>query len=98
MKLAEMEARDMVGEGREPENPVCETERGESLTRLTYKNGYTGWTSSRISLSEPDQDALEEAYELGVKAAQTNAQTMFERGYGKGACDAANTAYGGKGR
>jgi hypothetical protein len=96
MKLAEQEARDMVGEGREPENPVVETESSATVTRLTYKNGYSGWTSSALHLSEHDQDALEEAYELGVQAARRNAQTMFEAGYGKGARDAAVTAYGGR--
>jgi hypothetical protein len=96
MKLAELDARDMHNQAAEPENPVVETESSATVTRLTYKNGYSGWTSSALHLSEHDQDALEEAYELGMQAARRNAQTMFEAGYGKGAKDAAMTAYGGR--
>ena len=89
MKLDEMEERDRCNEDAEPENTVTGTEKGDTLTRVAYKDGSSGWVSERIQLSEHDQDALEEAYDLGVKAAGRNAQTMFSLGYGKGAHGAA---------
>lgn len=95
MKLAEMDRLDRHPEV-EPENPVVETEKGDSVTRLTYKNGDSGWTSTRIHLFEHDQDELEEAYEMGMKAAGANTQKAYSLGYGKGAYDSAKTAYGGK--
>jgi hypothetical protein len=84
MNLTEMDRLDRHHDV-EPENPVVETEQADTLTRLTYKNGYSGWVSERIKLSEHDQDALEEAYDLG-----------FQRGRGRGAYEAATTVYGGR--
>jgi len=85
VKLAEQEARDMVGEGREPENPVVETEKGERLTRETFKDGTYGWRLATGWLTDYEQDRCEEAYEMG-----------FNKGRGRGAFEAARAAYGGR--
>jgi hypothetical protein len=84
VNLSEMDARDMHNDV-EPENPVVEKETGDVAARLTYKDGTVTWELRGHKPDEVQQDALEEAYDLG-----------FQRGRGRGAYEAARTVYGGR--
>jgi hypothetical protein len=84
MRLTEMDARDMHPDV-EPDNPVVTKETGDVAARLTYKDGTVTWELRGHKPDEVQQDALEEAYELG-----------FQCGRGRGAYEAATTAYGGR--
>mgnify|MGYP001254033401 CR=1 FL=1 len=93
MNLIEQEARDMVGEGREPENPVVETEAREHLTRIERKDGAIEWREKALALSDIEQDRFEEAYDMGYEAGMKDAKARaqgydqgFQAGYMK-ACD-----------
>jgi hypothetical protein len=89
MKLAELDRLDRHNATAEPENPVVEVETGAFARRYTHKDGAVEWKATGRELSRYEQDALEEAYEMGRKAAEGKA-------WGKGAYEAAMTAYSGR--
>ena len=75
------------------DNPVVETEQGEYLTRYTFKDGSAGWKGRTAYLCDAEQDTLEEAYDMGVKAARQQVENIRQNAYGRGVIDAATTAY-----
>ena len=101
MRLSEMDARDW--NEHEPENPVVETEQGECLARYTYKDGSIGWKARDRYLTDTEQDAYGEAYELGVKSndvqmanLRANAKAGRGQAFADGVVVTAQTVYGGK--
>ena len=81
-----------------PETDLVETESGETLIRETFKDGTSGWRITDRDLTEYEQDQCEEAYEMGLRAAQAQSKLALEMAYGRGVVDAAVTAYGGRQR
>ena len=68
MRQEEIDARDFNGEGEEPINPVVETELGDIATRRTFKDGTTSWTVEGIFSDCVHQEAMEDAYSMGIAA------------------------------
>ena len=79
---------------REPDDPV--TEESEHLIRRMFKDGHIEWERKAHDLDGYEQDVLEEAYDMGIKAARQLVENIRQNAYGKGVIDAARTAYGGK--
>ena len=93
MRLDEMERLDIHTE--DDDGPV-ETETNGDITRYTYKDGTTGWKTRDRFLTESEQERLEEAYGMGMRAARLQntlaaemAQQNIENAYCKGAFNAA---------
>jgi len=68
MRQEEIDARDFNGEGEEPINPVVETESGDIATRRTFKDGTTDWTVEGRFDNCVHQEAMEDAYSMGIAA------------------------------
>ena len=101
MRLSEMDARDW--NEHEPENPVVETETSEYLTRYTYKDGSIGWKACDRYLTDTEQDAYGEAYEMGRRSNETqmanlraNAKAGRDQAFADGVFVTAQTVHGGK--
>jgi hypothetical protein len=64
----------------EPETTECESERSEHLTRRTFKDGHIEWQRSEHDPDgyEQDADVLEEAYAMGVAAAEQSMKRLRE--------------------
>ena len=78
----------------EPDDPI--TEHSEHLIRRMFKVGHIEWERKAHDLDGYEQDVLEEAYDMGVKAARQQVENIRQNAYGRGVMDAARTAYGGK--
>jgi hypothetical protein len=85
----------LIPPDHEPE-PIVE--RGERVVRRVA-DGEATWEVRGLLppessvLNEMWQDVLEEAYEMGVKAARQQVENIRQNAYGKGVVDAATTAY-----
>jgi len=66
MRQEEIDARD-IRDDRDA-NPVVETELGDIATRRTFKNGTTDWAVEGTFSDCVYQDAMEDAYSMGVAA------------------------------
>ncbi len=80
----------------EPETTECEVEQSEHLRRHTYKDGHIRWERLPHDPVGYDEDCWEEAYALGIAAAdrsmrnlRRNIEGAVELGYSLGAYQAA---------
>ena len=76
------------------DEPLLVLTLGE-LTRHEHE-GHISWSKRNRYLSEYEQDRYEEAFEMGVQAAQQRVKAQEEQAYGRGALDATRTLFGGK--
>ena len=76
------------------DEPLLVVTNGE-LTRFEYE-GHISWSKRNRYLSDYEQDRYEEAFEMGVQAAQQRVKAQEEQAYGRGVMDATKTLHGGK--
>ena len=77
------------------DEPLLVLTLGE-LTRCEYDNGFVSWQKANRFLSDYEQNLYENAFEMGVEAAQQRVKAQEEKAYGRGVMDATKTLLGGK--
>ena len=106
--MSRMEQADRLHMTDYDDNPDCvvvEDTRSEHLIRRTFKDGHISWERLPHDPVGYEQDCFEEAYQLGLKAfdaqlrnLRANMKDALSEAQGRGAFQAAVTAYERTGR